>query len=87
MENEICQKCGKTGIVDLHHVLPQCDFNGLGDIVKLCPTCHKKYHKELGRKNLKGNSMEFHFEKFYRWLAGLSIILILLLTIFFVKYL
>ncbi len=81
MEKANCEKCGKYGWVHNHHILPKSDFGGEGDIVKLCPNCHADYHKKLGKKNLKGNSMEFHFEKFYRWLSGLSIILAIALML------
>ncbi len=81
MKKDFCQKCGKYGWVEKHHVLPQCEFKGDGDIYKLCPNCHTDYHQKLGFKNLKNKSMEFHFYKFYRWLMGFSIILIITLII------
>ncbi len=82
MKKDICEKCGKYGWIENHHVLPQCEFKGEGDIVKLCPNCHTDYHKKLGKKSLHNKSMKFHFEKFYRWLAGLTIIFTLAMLIF-----
>jgi len=74
---DFCRKCNTYGEVEKHHILPKCEYGEMGDIILLCPNCHRKYHKALGRKNLKGNSMEFHFEKFYRWMAGLSIAILI----------
>ncbi len=82
MEKDFCEKCENYGWVEKHHVLPKCEFGDDGELVKLCPNCHTDYHQKLGRKNLKNKSMVFHFEKFYRWLAGLSIILIIFVMIF-----
>ncbi len=73
MAEGYCEKCREFGPIEKHHILPKCDFGETGQIIRLCPTCHRKYHNALGKKNLKGNSMEFHFEKFFRWMAGLSI--------------
>ena len=84
MEKDNCQKCGEYGWVHKHHVLPKAEFGGEGEVIRLCPNCHTKYHKILGHKNLKGNSMEFHFEHFYKWLyLGLAVILAVTLILNF----
>ncbi len=82
MKKEYCQKCKKYGWVENHHILPKSDFGENDQTIKRCPNCHTDYHQKLGRKNLKGKSEEFHFRKFYKWLAGLSIALFLLFIIF-----
>ena len=82
MKKDICQKCKKDGWIEVHHILPKCDYGNNDQTVKLCPNCHTDYHQQLGNKNLKDKSMEFHFKTFYKWLAGLTIIVLLLLFIF-----
>lgn len=73
MKKDKCRKCGKYTYVEEHHPLPKNMFKGEGGTIPLCPNCHTEYHQKLGFKNLKNPSMEFHFEKFYRWLMGLAI--------------
>jgi len=80
MKKGHCEKCKKYTYVAEHHILPKCEF-GDGETVDLCSNCHTDYHQKLGFKNLKGNSMEFHYEKFLRWLTGLSIVLALIFII------
>jgi len=65
-----CEKCGKFFWVDNHHVLPKAVFKGEGDVVKLCPNCHRDYHEHLGRKNLKNPDEKFHKAFFLKWLTG-----------------
>jgi len=77
-----CEKCKKLTWIENHHILPQCEY-GDGETYELCPNCHNDYHQKLGFKNLKGKSIEFHFEMFFRWMAGLSIVLALILTFIF----
>ncbi len=72
MKQGECRKCGKFTWIDEHHVLPKSIFGDEGELVKLCPTCHRDYHEYLGRENLKNPSMEFHFYTFEKWLAGLT---------------
>jgi hypothetical protein len=81
MEKDYCQKCHQYNWVELHHILPECEF-GDGETIKLCPTCHTDYHILTGFNKEKGLSMEHHFEKFYRWLAGLSIAVIVGILLF-----
>ena len=80
MKKGYCRKCEKYEWIQDHHILPQCDF-GNGETIELCPNCHNDYHQQLGRKNLKGNTIEFHYLNFYKWLAGLSILIILTLIL------
>jgi hypothetical protein len=82
MKKDYCEKCKKYLIVQEHHILPQSTFGKTKETIKLCPNCHTDYHNSLGSKNLKNPDMEFHFEKFYRWLAGLSIVLLLVYFLF-----
>ena len=82
MRNEHCKKCGKLGIVETHHILPSSIFGKNDQTIDLCPNCHTDYHDQLGLKNLKNDSMEFHFNAFFRWLSGLSIVLVLLYLLF-----
>lgn len=83
MKKGLCEKCKKFTWIEKHHILPQCDFSEK-ETYKLCPTCHTDYHQKLGNKNLKGKTIEFHYLNFYRWLAGLSIvsIIVLILSLF-----
>ncbi len=81
MKKAVCQKCLKYGIVEEHHILPKSTF-GMGETFDLCPNCHTDYHEKLGSKNLKNDSMEFHFNAFFRWLSGLSIVFVLLYLLF-----
>jgi len=74
MENEskkkVCAKCGILFWVDKHHILPKAIFKGEGEIVLLCPNCHRDYHEKLGRKNLKNPDTDFHYAFYRKWLAG-----------------
>lgn len=80
MKKDFCEKCRKFTWIEFHHPLPKSVF-GEGETCKLCSNCHTDYHQKLGGKNLKNDSMEFHLEKFFRWLAGLSIVLALIIAI------
>jgi hypothetical protein len=81
MKKGYCRKCNQYGWIEEHHPLPISTF-GEGETVKLCPNCHTDYHTQLGRKNLENDSVEYHYEKFYRWLFGVGIILILAIVLF-----
>ncbi|TAH22688.1 MAG: hypothetical protein EAZ08_00180 [Cytophagales bacterium] len=70
-------KCKKYFWIDKHHILPKSIFGGKGDIVRLCPNCHRDYHEQLGTKNLKNPDEHFHYAFFTKWLAGFIIILAL----------
>ena len=83
MEKDKCQKCNDYGWVEKHHILPKSDYGENDQTAKLCPNCHTDYHQKLGNKNLKGKPEEFHFKKFYKWLAGFSIIIVLFLIIYY----
>jgi len=72
-----CGKCGKYGNIEKHHILPLSTFGNNEETIKLCPNCHTAYHTELGKINLKNPSVEFHIEKFYRWMCGFAIVLAL----------
>lgn len=85
MIKDRCQKCNQYTWIEEHHILPKSVFKGAGEKYKLCSNCHTDYHQKLGSKNLKNPSAEFHFEKFYRWIAGLTIVIILFLSIFYLK--
>ena len=76
-----CPKCRRSAWLEKHHVLPQNVFDGDGDVVELCPNCHKDYHQVLGygKDELKNPDAEFHFYRFYRWFYGLPVILLLIL--------
>jgi len=80
MKKGYCRKCERYDWIEDHHILPQSDF-GEGETIELCPNCHTDYHVKLGRKNLKGQSIEYHYEHFYKWLAGLIIVIIGLMFI------
>lgn len=74
MKKNYCAKCGKYGYVEEHHALPRSTFGENDEKYFLCPNCHTEYHDKLGWKNLINPSMEYHLTKFFRWLAGLSIV-------------
>lgn len=81
---ETCKKCGEEFYCDKHHLLPKGLF-GEGETDFLCPNCHREFHKKLGYKYLRKEnkqSMEFYFEKYFRWLAGLTIIGVILFLTF-----
>jgi hypothetical protein len=66
MKMGVCEKFGKFGWIDQHHILPISVFGSNKETSDLCPSCHRDYHNKLGTENLMNNSMEFHFNKFYR---------------------
>jgi len=74
MKKAKCDKCHVYGNVHEHHILPLATFGENDQKIDLCPNCHTDYHDKLGSKNLKNDSMEFHFNAFFRWLSGLSIV-------------
>jgi len=74
MKKDNCKKCKKLLFIEDHHILPQSTFGKNEHIDDLCPTCHTEYHQYLGTKDLKNENMEFHFEKYYRWLYGLGVL-------------
>ncbi len=83
-KEKVCSKCGKIFICEKHHILPFKLF-GESETDYLCPNCHDDFHRKLGYKYLRQEnkqSMEFYLEKYYRWLAGLSIAIVL----FFLLY-
>jgi len=81
-EQEKCDKCGIMFWLDKHHILPKSTFGGKGTIAKLCPNCHREYHRALGSKNLKNPDEQFHYDFFAKWIAG-SLALILLVAMWF----
>ena len=85
-KKNICKKCKQKHYCDKHHVLPKGIF-GEGETELLCKNCHFDYHKELGHKYLRKENKqphEFYFEKYYRWLAGLTIIIIAIIFCLFI---
>jgi hypothetical protein len=66
-KKENCSKCSTFFWVDKHHILPKAIFKGKGPTVKLCPNCHRDYHEQLGRENLKNPDEAFHYAFFIRW--------------------
>lgn len=76
-KNGHCSKCNIYFWVDKHHILPKATFGGKGDIVRLCPNCHRDYHEQLGTKDLKNPDEQFHYTFFTKWLAGGAIVLAL----------
>ncbi len=44
---EICSKCGKKGLTNIHHFAEYHDDDPLKDTIELCPSCHWKEHKRL----------------------------------------
>jgi hypothetical protein len=79
MKRGYCDKCKKYEVIEVHHILPKTIFGETGETAHLCPNCHAKYHEFLGKQNLKNPDMVFHFATFYKWLAGLLPLLLLLL--------
>ncbi len=72
-----CNKCKGNHFCDAHHILPKTIF-GDGETEFLCKNCHDEYHRHLGHKFLRkknSQSEEFYFLKYYKWLAGLCIII------------
>ena len=81
MKRDKCRKCGKYTFVYEHHILPQSQFGKNTETMNLCGNCHTDYHQHLGNKELKNPSIEFHYEKFFKWLMGLSVISLLVFGI------
>ena len=71
-----CEKCGRKGLINMHHILPQFKF-GDGDTYDLCPNCHADYHEHLGYDGLHNDDPQFHLITFFKWLCGLGIIALL----------
>ncbi|TAD97305.1 MAG: hypothetical protein EAZ97_12745 [Bacteroidetes bacterium] len=69
-KKDICVKCNNYFWIDKHHILPKSVFGGEGDIVRLCPNCHRDYHEQLGTKDLKIKNRQFHYDFFAKWMAG-----------------
>lgn len=82
MKRDYCDKCRNYDVIEEHHILPKATFGKNDEIAKLCPNCHAKFHEFLGKKNLKNPDMVFHFATFYKWLAGLLPILLLIWWLF-----
>ena len=79
-ERTKCRKCGKYMYCDNHHILPK-EIFGEGETENLCKNCHDEFHRALGYKYLRKDhkkNMEFYLEKYFRWLAGLAIVTVLL---------
>ncbi len=74
MKKSRCRKCGKYTFTYEHHILPQAQFGKDTETVNLCGNCHTEYHQYLGNKELKNPSIEFHYEKFFKWMMGLTLI-------------
>jgi hypothetical protein len=74
-KKDVCVKCNTLFWVDKHHILPKTVFEGKGDVVRLCPNCHRDYHEHLGRKNLKIKDEKFHYDFFFKWLSGTLVVL------------
>jgi len=74
-----CEKCGRFTWVDRHHIVPKATGLNIDDRSYLCPTCHREYHQELGYKNLKNKSADFHMKKFFQWLI-LCVAIIFIVT-------
>lgn len=70
MKKAKCEKCKKYTYVYEHHILPQARFGKDTETVSLCGKCHKEYPQFPGNKE---SSLEFHYEKFFKWMMGLSI--------------
>jgi hypothetical protein len=77
MKKGNCRKCGKYGYIEDHHILPVSVFGKNKHTSGLCPNCHTEYHDKLGNEGLKNENMEFHFERFFRWLYGLGVVALL----------
>jgi hypothetical protein len=60
-KKENCAKCGIYFWTDKHHILPRAIFGKKGKTVPLCPNCHRDYHEQLGRENLKNPDKNFHY--------------------------
>lgn len=72
-----CEKCKEWHYCDKHHILPEGLF-GEGETNNLCKNCHDEFHRTLGHKYLRKEnkqSMEFYFEKYFRWLVGFCILI------------
>ena len=81
METDYCKKCGTYTIVEKHHVLPKSIFGGIGPVINLCPTCHRKYHLHIGQKNLKNDDPDYHQYTFWKWMIKGAFIFLIILTL------
>ena len=52
--DQVCLKCGADKNLEIHHIYPYKKYDTLrteiSNGITLCHACHKKYHKEFGRK-------------------------------------
>ena len=83
-EKKICRKCRGEFYCDRHHILPKAIF-GDGETEDLCKNCHDEFHRALGHKYLRkknAQSEEFYLYKYYRWLAGLTVVVAVLVWLF-----
>ena len=39
-----CSRCGRTGIIEMHHVVPRSRGGHRGPVVALCERCHHHHH-------------------------------------------
>jgi len=81
MIKDKCQKCGKYEYVEDHHILPTSTFGKNNEIARLCSNCHTEYHQLLGNDNLKNPDVQFHFEKYLKWLCGLGVVAVLIWSV------
>ncbi|NJO88486.1 MAG: hypothetical protein HC831_05615 [Chloroflexia bacterium] len=79
MKKAKCEKCRKYTYVYEYHILPQAQFGKDTDTIKLCGNCHTEYHQCVENQELRNPSVEFHYEKFFTWLMGLTLIGLLIL--------
>ena len=58
----VCQCCGKSEDLEVHHPMPFNQYNSLGadtnNGIVLCKECHSKYHSEYGYKK-EANAVTF----------------------------
>jgi len=84
-----CDKCKKKNLTDIHHVLPQSNFESCqmnqDDLVNLCPNCHREYHYLLGRKNLSIGNKIFHRAFYTIWVCGMIVMFFLIVGGLFEK--
>jgi hypothetical protein len=75
MRKANCLKCKKYDYVQEHQILPASTFGKNDEIATLCLNCHTEYYQLLGNEGLKNTDVQFHFERYLKWLFGVGVVL------------
>ena len=60
LQKTICEVCGKTGKLDVHHIDGDYQNNETNNLKVLCRSCHSKEHKKKGKCVICGQPVKGH---------------------------